>query len=307
MKSQETPPKTPRPEPKARKTRGGQSSSPEEEAEKNDAEKEKQAPHPPAGIKLSPSKKADQVPPKEQETAKEMTLKQSRHDDTDTSDSDEDDDRKGKEETKTLSSTSKKVLEPKSKPHTSPSPKRSSKPSDISFSGDEDHNHEDVGVEPDTETQTYSGKPTKIKDEDLTEGMNIFSLMDSKEIEELLCRIDKQCSPTDNFAVRKRENAIDWDEVAFSSYGGKQCRAVWIYLKHHTRTYRIMSEVVNEVKYRFLSDKTFQTKLIESLPGFPQKPPNSLGGFYCFNREQWEKKKDAAAQLEQNTPNFVKV
>jgi hypothetical protein len=154
-----------------------------------------------------------------------------------------------------------------------------------------------------TRTTTTSAN---IKDDDemLNEGQNVFAIMSSKDIDTLLDRINAQCSPMDNNTVKKRENAINWKTVAFSSYGHRQCRAVWTYFKNNTRTHRIMSEVVNEIKFKFTTDKSFKAKLIESLPGFPSKPPISQSGFHCYNREQWDKKK--GNNLE-DLPNFVKV
>lgn len=168
--------------------------------------------------------------------------------------------------------------------------------------GEENIEHEVV------EHKTKKFRKTKLElDEELSEGMNLFALMDSTEIKELLERINQQATPADNYSVQKREDAMDWEQISFAAYGPRQCRAVWSYLKSHTRSYRIMAEVVAEVQNKFSKDKGYQTKLIESLPGFPQKGPSACSAFSCFNREEWNKEKAKEATGNYTAPNYVMV
>jgi len=136
------------------------------------------------------------------------------------------------------------------------------------------------------------------------DGRNIFALMSQEDTEEFLSRLQRQCSPLDRAMYQFREKSIKWNLVAFGAYGEYQCKCVWTFFRSHTRKHRIMYELVNELKFKLADSVSFQFKLIESMPGFPQKPPSAA--FHVYNRERWNAVKDSV-QDSKDLPNFVKV
>lgn len=136
----------------------------------------------------------------------------------------------------------------------------------------------------------------------LEAGRRVFRSMTATELQELLDKIDTSLSALDTVSCDRRFKSFDWSAVTVGNRTAEECRTVWMFLKHNARSFRIMKEYTQEIRTRLTTDNSFMTKLIESIPGFPQKPISSSSGFAAFNMAEWQKIKDTPQK-----PNYVSV
>lgn len=139
------------------------------------------------------------------------------------------------------------------------------------------------------------------------DGLAIIAQMSQDDVQSLLERVEQQCPVDDIKKVATRGAAIVWDDVQFSGYGPHQCKIAWEALMAQTRKYRIMYELVQEVKYNLKVDhKKFLKKAIQSAPDYP-KQPYASGGFQCYCKEKWDQYKARQEAMNQSVVNFVQV
>lgn len=138
-----------------------------------------------------------------------------------------------------------------------------------------------------------------------SDGVAILAEMSTYEVETLLNRIEEQCPEGDMQKLSARMEAINWTTVSFGPYRAEQCKLAWGCLMTQTRKYRVMSELVQEVKHNFKTDyKKHVKKLITSLPDYP-KHPGSNNGFHLYLKEMWEKHKAAQEKTNKKTDNYL--
>jgi hypothetical protein len=170
---------------------------------------------------------------------------------------------------------------------------------DLQGEGDEEGEGEGEEVEENGEVEGGGGKtnrkhsetrpsdptkPTASANPDL--GFRVVSAMSESDLDFLINRLEAEAPQIDVCTVGVRVKRIDWNTVAFEGYTGAECRAAWEYVRSLTRKFRIMSEVVREIKLVAQTDKDkFRSKLIEAAPGFPKKPPTNGAQMFC--REMW--------------------
>ncbi|ODN02729.1 Nucleolar transcription factor 1-A [Orchesella cincta] len=151
------------------------------------------------------------------------------------------------------------------------------------------------------------GRGSKKTEEEIaneTEGMKVVTSMSADDLELFLSKMDSQSPPDDIKRVSERESMVDWEKVSFSCYGPIQCKKAWLYLSNQTRKYRIMRELVDEIKVKLKTDyKKLMKKIIESSPEFPVKP-YAMGSFQLYCKELWDKHKDQHQSLNTKTVHF---
>jgi len=122
---------------------------------------------------------------------------------------------------------------------------------------------------------------------DLNFGFRVISAMSEVHLETLLRKLEANCSLYDTTSLSIRMKRMDWNKIVFDPFTADECRAAWLYLKNQTRKFRIMAEVVQEIKLAADGDpKRFRCRLMETAPGFPKKPPTTPAALFC--REMWK-------------------
>lgn len=150
-------------------------------------------------------------------------------------------------------------------------------------------------------------KPKTSDTDERTMGINILAAMSHDDLELLLNKVGAECPVNEAKAVKKRESEIDWSKIAFSCYSADHCRLVWAFLQSQTRKYRIMHELVEEVKFNLKADyHKFMRKSIEGAPNFP-KQPYASGGFQYFCKEKWDEHKHLQEKMNKRVENFLTV
>ncbi len=150
-------------------------------------------------------------------------------------------------------------------------------------------------------------KPTSSGTDERTMGINILASMSHDDLELLLNKVGAECPVNEAKMVKKRELEIDWSKIAFSCYSADHCRVAWAFLQSQTRKYRIMHELVEEVKFNLKTDyHKFMRKSIEGAPNFP-KQPYASGGFQYFCKEKWDEHKHLQEKMKKKVENFLTV
>ncbi|CAL8143816.1 unnamed protein product [Orchesella dallaii] len=136
------------------------------------------------------------------------------------------------------------------------------------------------------------------------QGMKIVTSMSCDDLQEFLSRMESESPIDDTKRVPERENMIDWEKVSFSCYGPLQCKLAWLYLSNQTRKFRVVHELVSEIKMKLNMDyKKLMRKMIESSPDFPVKP-YAMGAFQLYCKELWDKHKDKLQKTNGKAVNF---
>lgn len=151
---------------------------------------------------------------------------------------------------------------------------------------DKEYYTSDEGVD-DAYPPTPMGAETEADFKDTSAyGFRVVASMSEEQLEALIENLDAQCSLQDTLTITSRMKRINWENVVFDGYGAEDVQAAWLYLKSHTRKFRIMAEVVQEIKLAAENNSArFRCRLIESAPGFPKKPPTTAAAL--FTREMW--------------------
>lgn len=139
------------------------------------------------------------------------------------------------------------------------------------------------------------------------DGLAILIQMSQDDLELFLNNMDTQCPVDDTKQLKGRFENIDWTRVSFSCYGPHQCKAAWTYLQAKARKFRIMHEVVEEVKVCFKADyHKLMRKAIEASPDFPRQP-YAVGAFQFYCKELWDAYKIKQGRLNEKIENFLSV
>ena len=122
-------------------------------------------------------------------------------------------------------------------------------------------------------------------------GFHVVTSMSESDLHQFLNKLQAEAPVLDNLSANTRTKKMNWSKITFDAYNESMVEAAWEYLKSHTRKFRIMAEIVQEIKLVTEKDSNkFRLKLIESSPEFPRRPPANGAQMFC--REMWEMNDD---------------
>lgn len=110
----------------------------------------------------------------------------------------------------------------------------------------------------------------------------------AEHMSELLRRIEGVLPADDQMAYKSRTDKLNWNEVAFETYSGTDCRLMWDGISKRIRRFRILRELVDDAKEWLSKPWTnfYRGSKNNRHPDLPRRPLSTYMIFYLKKKDK---------------------